>query len=61
MRTIVWAVISTLVAVMAVYGLDISSRRSAEEGVPANTGIQPGFVDNGSEDHADMKPPRYAG
>jgi hypothetical protein len=56
-RTITWTFISILFAVMAVHGLDISSRHSARQGAPANFEIQPGLVDDNSEDGG-MEPPR---
>jgi len=48
-RAIIWAFISILVAGMAVYGLDISSRHSAWQGVSAKLEIPPSLVDNDSE------------
>lgn len=60
MRTIIWAFISTLVAVMAVHGLDISSRRSAGQGGPAKIELQPSLVDNISKDYGGMELPGYA-
>ena len=60
MRTIIWVTCS-LVAVMAVYGLDTSYRHSARQEVPANFEIQqPGLVDDGSENPTGMEPPQYA-
>jgi hypothetical protein len=59
-RTIIWAFISTLAAVVGVHGLDVSSRHSARQGVPANFEIQPGLVDDDSGNHGDMEPLRYA-
>ena len=60
MRTIVLAFVSILVAVVAVHGLDISSRHSTRQGVPANFETQPGSVDNDSEEYGSVAPPRYA-
>jgi len=57
MRTIIWAFICTLVAMMAVHGLDISSRHSALQEVPANSHIQPGRGDNDSNDPGGMELP----
>ena len=59
MRAIVWAFISILVAVAAVHGLDLSSRRSARQEVLATFEIQPSLVDEDSEHHSGMQPPRY--
>jgi hypothetical protein len=49
-----------MVAVVAVHGLDMSSRHSARQGVPANFEIQRGFVDNDSEEYGNVTPSRYA-
>ena len=59
-RTIIWVFISMLAAVMAVHGLGISSRHSARQGVPADFEIQPGLVNNDSEDRGGTEPPRDA-
>jgi hypothetical protein len=50
--------VCTVLAAMAVRGLDISSRHSAREDAPANFEIQPGWIDNG--DHDGMGPSRFA-
>jgi hypothetical protein len=57
-RTIVWAVISILAAVVAAHGLDVLSRYSARPGVAASVEIEPGPVDD-SGDHGDTAPPRH--
>jgi hypothetical protein len=59
-RTLIWVCISILVAAMAVHGLDILSRHSARQEVSADFEIQPGLVNNDSEDRGGMEPPRYA-
>jgi hypothetical protein len=59
-RTIIWAFIFTVVAVMAVHGLDISSRQFAWQEGPASFEIRPGLVDKDSEDQRGVEPSRYA-
>lgn len=61
MRTIILVFISSLLAAMAVHGLDISSRHSARQGALANSEIQHGLVhDDSGEDHGGTEPSRYA-